>query len=50
MFDENLRNQFINKHEFSRYNFNKLLLLLRKSVFPHEHKDDWKKLCEASSP
>ena len=43
-FDEKLKKRFFNTYKLSNHNINKLILLLRKSVYSYEHMDDWKKL------
>ena len=39
-FDEKLNRQFFDAYRFSNLNNNKLILLLRKDVYPDEYMDD----------
>ena len=48
--DEKLKKQFKNIFKFSNKNINKLILLLRKGVYPCEYMDEWEKFDEASFP
>ena len=41
MFDQKLKNWFFNTYKFSNHNNNKIILLLKKGVYPYEYKDDW---------
>ena len=43
-FDKNLKERFFNIYKFSNYDNNKLILLLRKGVYPYEHMDDWENI------
>ena len=49
-FDEKLKERFFNAYKFSNHDNNKLILLLRKCVYPNEYMDYWEKFNEASSP
>ena len=49
-FNENLKNGFRITYKLSNHDINKLILLLRKGVYPYENMDDWDKLTEASLP
>ena len=40
-FDQKLKNWFFNTYKFSNHNNNKIILLLKKGVYPYEYKDDW---------
>ena len=48
--DENFKKELINTNKFSNHDYNKFILLLRKSVYPYEYMDDWGKFSETSSP
>ena len=39
-FDEKLKERFLKTYKYSNYNNNKLILLLRKGVYPYEYMDD----------
>ena len=41
MFDQKLNNWFFNTYKFSNHKNNKIILLLKKGVYPYEYKDDW---------
>ena len=41
MFDQKLKNWFFNTYKFSNHKNNKIILLLKKGVYPYEYKDDW---------
>ena len=45
---EELKKWFKNTFKFSNNDVNKLVLLLRKSVYPYETMDEWEKLDETS--
>ena len=49
-FDENLKERFFNTYKFSNHDNNKIILLLRKNVYPYEYMDDWEKINETSLP
>ena len=42
-FDEKLAERFFNTYTFCNHDKSKFILLLRKSVYPYEYIDDWKK-------
>ena len=44
--DEELNKRFKNTFKFSNNDINKLILLLRKGVYPHEYRGDWEKCDE----
>ena len=46
MFDERLNERFFNTYNFSNHDINKVILLLRKGVYPFEYMDDWEKFNE----
>ena len=48
--DEELKNRIKNTFKFSTYDINKLILLLRKVVYPYECMDEWEKFNETSLP
>ena len=48
--DEELKKRFRNTFKFSNNDINKVVLFLRKGVYPYEDMDDWKKLNEISLP
>ena len=39
-FDENSKERLFNRYKFSNHNKSKLILLLRKGVYPYEYIDD----------
>ena len=41
---------FPNIHQFCKGHINKFVLLLRKSVYPYEYMDSWKRFDETSLP
>ena len=49
-FDEKFKGRFFNTNKFSNHDNNKFILLLRKSFYPYEYMDDWKKISETSLP
>ena len=48
LFNEKLKNKFKNTFKFSNNDINKLILLLRKGVYPYEYMDDWERFNEAA--
>ena len=48
--DEKLKKQFKNIFKFPNNDINKFFLLLRKSVYPYEYIDQWKKFDETALP
>ena len=46
--NEKLKNKFKNTFKFSNNDINKLILLLRKGVYPYEYMDDWERFDEAA--
>ena len=49
-FDKKLKEQFFITYKFSNHDSSKFVLLLRKTVYPYEYMDDWKKINETSLP
>ena len=49
-FNKELIKRFANIHEFSDRGINKLILLLRKGVYPYEYMDSWERFDEALLP
>ena len=47
--DEEIKKQFKNTFKFSNNDIDKLILLLRKGLYPYEDMDDWEKF-ETSLP
>ena len=47
-----MKNQkrFKNTFDFCNNNINKLILLLRKGIYPYKYIDKWEKFNETSSP
>ena len=45
-----LKERFFNTFKFSNHANNMFILLLRKSVYPYEYMDDWKKFNKTSLP
>ena len=45
-----LTRKFSNTYEFCNGDINKFVLLLRKGVYPYEHRDSWEKFNESSLP
>ena len=48
--DVKLKNRFKNIFNFSNNNINKLVLMLRKGVYPYQYMDEWEKVNETSLP
>ena len=49
-FDGNLKKKFANTYKFANQDINRLILQLRKSVYPYECIDIWKRKNETSLP
>ena len=49
-FNKELIKRFANTYEFCNGNFNKLILLLRKGVYPYKYMDNWERSDETSLP
>ena len=47
---EELKKKFKNTFKFPNNDINKTTLLLRKSVYPYEYIDDWKKFNDTALP
>ena len=50
MFNEKLKERFVNTYKFSNHDNNKFILLLRNGVYPYEYIDDWEKFNETLLP
>ena len=48
--EEKFKKWFKNIFKFSNNDINKFVLLLRKSVYPYEYIDEWKKFDETALP
>ena len=48
--DEELKKRFKNTFKFSDNDINKIILSLRKGVYPDEYMDDWEKFNETTLP
>ena len=48
--DEKLKKLFKATFKFSKNDFNKIILLLRKGVYPYEYMDEWEKFNETLFP
>ena len=48
--DEELKDLFKNTFKFSNNDINKVILLLRKDVYPYEFMDDWENFNQTSLP
>ena len=48
--DKELKTGFKNTFEFFNDDINKVILLLRKGVYPYEYMDEWEKFNETSFP
>ena len=48
--EEKFKKRFKNIFKFSNNHINKFVLLLRKSVYPYEYIDEWKKFDETALP
>ena len=48
--NEELKKKFKNTFKFPNNDINKITLLLRKSVYPYEYIDDWKKFNDTALP
>ena len=50
LYDEKLKEQFLNTYQYSNHDNNKFILLLQKAVYPYEYINDLKKFNETSLP
>ena len=48
--DEKLKKLFKTTFKFSKNDFNKIILLLRKGIYPYEYMDEWEKFNETLFP
>ena len=46
MYDEKLKEQFLNAYQFYNHDNNKFMLLLWKGIYPYGYMNDWKKFNE----
>ena len=49
-FHEKFKERFFITYTVLNHDSNKFILLLRKSVYPYEYKDNWEKIYETSLP
>ena len=45
-----MKKRFVNTYKFSNHDNNRLILLLRKSVYPYQYMSDWEKFSETRLP
>ena len=50
MFDEQLKERFLNTYKFSNRDNNNFILLLQKGVYPYEYMHNWEKFNELLLP